>query len=296
MSARILLVEDDPNVARVVAKMLVLLGHTVLAVAETGEHALQVAARTKPDLVLMDIVLRGSMDGAEAAVQMRQMGVPVVFLTGAADNDTLQRAKQAEPLGYLVKPVGIETMKSAITIALHNACKWLKRSAQAKQGTDPSGQLPPDVALGDLQLAAAVDILWMELVNYYERWNEYNRAVLSAGKHGTESTTEDVIRVLVVLAEGEVKHRLQVVREMLLAAPADATYRTPKAFSRLLNACESYFAQLAKCDEVTRRFQDRTARLTQVEQECTRVSFAREHMREAAATVRLAHALSADAE
>src|SRR5437016_7988221 len=103
--ARILVVEDEAIVAEDIQSRLENLGYAVPAVASSGEEAMRKAVETHPDIVLMDIVLKGNMDGVEAAEQMRdRFNIPVVYLTAYSDDSTFQRAKAAEPLGYVLKP------------------------------------------------------------------------------------------------------------------------------------------------------------------------------------------------
>ena len=103
--ARILVVEDEQIVARDLESGLTRMGYEVSGVASTGEDAVRQAAEAQPDLVLMDITLRGEMDGVEAAEQLRsRIDVPVVYVTAYADDTTLQRAKETEPAGYIIKP------------------------------------------------------------------------------------------------------------------------------------------------------------------------------------------------
>jgi PAS domain S-box-containing protein len=119
-SARILVVEDEAIVARDIVHQLERFGHHVVADTPRGEEAVEVAAKLLPDLVLMDIQLAGTMDGIDAAqVIRRNSGIPVVFLTAFATDNVLQRAKQASPFGYLVKPFDPQQLETAIEIALH---------------------------------------------------------------------------------------------------------------------------------------------------------------------------------
>jgi PAS domain S-box-containing protein len=118
--ARILIVEDEAIVARSTANGLTRLGYDVVGIASMGEEAIQQAMETQPDLVLMDIRLRGSMDGIEAAAQIRQrLDVPVVYLSAHADEATLRKAKITAPLGYLIKPFQIGELNSTIEVALY---------------------------------------------------------------------------------------------------------------------------------------------------------------------------------
>jgi len=118
--ARILVVEDERIVAEDIQDILRSLGHLVCGVASSGEEAIEKAGETRPDLVLMDIMLDGNMDGVEAAAQISApLDIPVVYLTAYADDSTLERAKLTSPYGYVLKPFEERDVHSAIEMALH---------------------------------------------------------------------------------------------------------------------------------------------------------------------------------
>lgn len=117
---KILVVEDEVIVAEDIADRLKKLGYAVAGTVSSGEEAIQKAAETQPDLVLMDIVLKGAMDGVTASEQIRNnIDIPTVFLTAYADEKTLQRAKLTDPFGYIVKPFQQNDLRVAIEIAVH---------------------------------------------------------------------------------------------------------------------------------------------------------------------------------
>jgi PAS domain S-box-containing protein len=121
-TARILIVEDESIVALDIKSRLLSLGYDVLGIAPSGEQAVQKAAATCPDLVLMDIKLKGEMDGIEAAEQIHaRFNIPVVYLTAFADDATLQRAKVAEPFGYIIKPFEERELHTTIEMALYKS-------------------------------------------------------------------------------------------------------------------------------------------------------------------------------
>ena len=124
---RIVVVEDDAIVAHDLQRTLTRWGYYVPAIATSATEALDRMANADPDLVLMDIHLRGDVDGIEAAerVQSRH-SVPVVFLTAHSDDATLRRAKNTSPYGYVLKPFEERELHIAIEIALH------KHAADAK--------------------------------------------------------------------------------------------------------------------------------------------------------------------
>lgn len=117
---RILIVEDDAAVAGLVERYLALSGYAVAGKFTSGEAAVREAGALRPDLVLMDIELGDGMDGVEAAGRMQaQWNVPVVFLTGMADDATMQRSQEAKAFGYVLKPFRREDIKAAIEVALN---------------------------------------------------------------------------------------------------------------------------------------------------------------------------------
>jgi len=118
--ARIMIVEDERITAEDIHDILTQLGYLVTAVVSSGRDAIREAERTKPDLVMMDIRIQGDMDGIETAREIRERyDIPVVYLTAHADRETLERAKLAEPLGYLVKPFQEPELLASIEMALH---------------------------------------------------------------------------------------------------------------------------------------------------------------------------------
>ena len=115
-----LVVEDERIVAEDIRRCLQNLGYTVSAIASSGEEAVQNAEEICPDLVLMDIVLKGKMDGIEAAEQIHsRFGIPVVYLTAYADEKILERAKITEPFGYILKPIDERELRTTIEMALY---------------------------------------------------------------------------------------------------------------------------------------------------------------------------------
>lgn len=117
--ARILVVEDEVIVARTIASQLSQLGYIVTGTASSGTVAIAKASETRPQLVLMDIVLKGEMDGITAAGYIREhLDIPVIFLTAYGDEHTLERAKITQPFGYIVKPFTIKDLRIAIEIGL----------------------------------------------------------------------------------------------------------------------------------------------------------------------------------
>lgn len=120
----ILVVEDESIVSKDIQHSLKKLGYHVVGAAATGEKALDLAQEFKPDIVLMDIMLKGEMNGIETAEIIRnRFSIPVVFLTAYADESTLSKAKITEPYGYIIKPFKEIDLHTSIEMAIYKHSK-----------------------------------------------------------------------------------------------------------------------------------------------------------------------------
>jgi PAS domain S-box-containing protein len=116
---RILIVEDQRLIAADIESRLRNMGYEVVGSVAEGEEAIGIASEKHPDLVLMDIRLRGPMDGIQAAASIRELiDIPVVYLTAYADEETIARARRTSPYGYLVKPFNERELRAAVEIAI----------------------------------------------------------------------------------------------------------------------------------------------------------------------------------
>jgi putative two-component system response regulator len=116
----ILVVEDEWAVAQQISSDLNSFGYKVCSTASTGDEAVRKLEEERPDLILMDIVLKGKMDGIEAAKQIAlQSDIPIIYLTAYTNPEYIERAKQTKPFGYLVKPFKEHELYSNIEMALH---------------------------------------------------------------------------------------------------------------------------------------------------------------------------------
>lgn len=135
---KILIVEDERIVAEEVRHILSSMGYVITGVVSTGADAVRLAGETTPDLILMDIKLKGDMDGIEAAgIVLERFSIPVIYLTAYSDEATIQRAKLTRPLGYIIKPLDRIQVHSVIEVALYRyrrekvlieSEKWLSRT------------------------------------------------------------------------------------------------------------------------------------------------------------------------
>jgi signal transduction histidine kinase len=128
--AQVMVVEDEGVVALLLEKKLIELGYDVPAVVASGEEAIRQALASRPDIILMDIMLKGTTDGIAAVSRIRDdLDVPVVYLTAYSDSKTIERAKATRPFSYLIKPFEERELFATIEMAIykHGVEKELKR-------------------------------------------------------------------------------------------------------------------------------------------------------------------------
>lgn len=119
-TARILIVEDEPVTAEDLQYILENAGYEVTGIAATGKSAVEQVAKDEPGLILMDIRLKGKIDGIEAAdIIHSNHQIPIIYLTAYADRETLDRAKITLPYGYILKPFEKNSIKAAVEMALY---------------------------------------------------------------------------------------------------------------------------------------------------------------------------------
>ncbi len=121
---KVLVVEDESIVSKDIQHSLKRLGYVICGAAATGEKAIELAVNEKPNIVLMDIMLKGEMNGIEAAeILKKEHQIPVIFLTAYADEATLTKAKITEPYGYIIKPFKEIDLHTSIEMALYKSKK-----------------------------------------------------------------------------------------------------------------------------------------------------------------------------
>jgi PAS domain S-box-containing protein len=136
---RVLVVEDQKLIAADIKQTLEKIGYDVVASVASGEEAVTKAIDLRPELILMDIRLRGEMDGIEAATAIRhRIDIPIVYLTAYADEETVQRAMVTSPFGYLVKPFNERELRAAIEIAAfkHSTDRLLAEERARRQAAE----------------------------------------------------------------------------------------------------------------------------------------------------------------
>jgi signal transduction histidine kinase len=133
----VMIVEDERIVAEELRRTLERMGHRVIGIASSSEGATALASERLPDLVLMDIRLEGRQDGIEAATTLqRRFRVPVIYLTAFADSSTVQRARETEPYGYLIKPFSDHQLQTTIEIAIYKHAMDARLRAAENEARD----------------------------------------------------------------------------------------------------------------------------------------------------------------
>ncbi len=185
--AKILVVEDEGIVAMELQNRLEQMGYSVLGIAATGETAIEKATQLQPDLILMDIKLKGKIDGVTATEQIRaQLDIPVIFLTAYADEYTLQRAKMTAPSGYVLKPFEERELYIAIELALY------KHSAESETKTEENWLAHTISEIGDAVIAT----------NAQGQINFMNQAAATlTGWSQTEALGQDANQVFHIVEE-----------------------------------------------------------------------------------------------
>jgi len=130
----ILIVEDNEFVGLDIKHRLSEIGFNVLKIAESEDDAFSFLEKTQPDIILMDIILSGKLDGIQIAeIVKKDYDIPIIFITGASDEKTIQRAKLIEPFGYLIKPFKDRELQIAIEMALYKHKLEVERNELLKK-------------------------------------------------------------------------------------------------------------------------------------------------------------------
>lgn len=131
---KILIVEDEYFTSADIRNILAGYGYEITGIADTGQDAIEMAEKTRPDLVLMDITLKGHMNGIEAAGIIRKnVAIPVIYLTAHSDDATIEKAVVTEPFGYLIKPLDKRALQTAIQMALYKHAVEIRMEEQNRE-------------------------------------------------------------------------------------------------------------------------------------------------------------------
>ncbi len=157
MSVQILIVEDERLVAQDIAQILKDEEYTVCAIAPDGKTAILKVAEFCPDLVLLDIRIKGELDGINVGEQIQLFyDIPVIYLTAFSDSETLKRAQATNPMGYILKPFRSEQLLSSIAVALTT---YAAKKAKLVNSIYKSEAQPEEKATASYRLKSAISYI-----------------------------------------------------------------------------------------------------------------------------------------
>ncbi len=238
---RIMIVEDEWAIANDIQKCLKNLGYIVSSVTASGEKAIQVAEEEKPDLILMDIVLQGEMDGIEAARQIHtHLNIPIVYLTAYDSKGVLERAKITEPFGYIIKP--FEERELFITIEMafykHKAEEKMKKLANTDILTQTFNRVKfKDIIKREMEMVKRhnqpLSLLMFDVDNFKKINDSYGHNV-----------GDNVLKIIANITKENIREIDYLVRwggeEFLIVAPDTTLEKAEALAERLRNAIEIY--------------------------------------------------------
>lgn len=202
---RILIVEDQLIIALDLEQILINLGYEVAGIVNTGEESVEFVRNSRPDLVLMDIMLSGSIDGIAAAeIIHKTLDVPIIYLTAHSDEKSLERANLTGPYGYIVKPIDEKDLYTAIEIALHRfkMDRVLKKSEMKyrtlfEQSLDPIFITDENAVIIDANPAmlelfgySIEQIIWHRADEFFKEHKDYQEFITQARTKGAVSNFE----------------------------------------------------------------------------------------------------------
>lgn len=207
----ILVVEDESIVSKDIQMSLKKLGYNICGSSATGEEAIELAKEHNPDLILMDIMLKGKLNGIETAhIIKEQRDVPIIYLTAYADESTLSKAKITEPYGYIIKPFQEIDLHTSIEMAMY------------KHGRESEKKKEVDLLFSALETGDKENILFVrsksslvklksDEILYVEALKDYVSIFTSKSKFVIHSTMKDIEKKL---PKGEFirVHRSYIVR------------------------------------------------------------------------------------
>ncbi len=194
--AKILIVEDESIIAKDIQSSLKGLGYDVTAIVNSGDKAIKELEENRPDLVLMDIMLKGTMTGIEVAKEVKErFSLPVVFLTAYADDTTLNKAKITEPYGYIIKPFREKELHTTIEIALYK----YEKDEEVKKERNLYHSLIENKESKDSIFVRAdyrLNKINFEDIYYVEALKDYVVINTADNSYTTHTTMKEMVRIL----------------------------------------------------------------------------------------------------
>ncbi len=204
---KILIVEDELLIAKGLARKLEKLEYLVVGIASSSEAALQKVEETQPDLILMDIVIKGDLDGIETAKRIQEkFNIPVIYVTAYADDETLERAEETESYGYILKPFKEREVHAAIKIALkkHQATLQMQKSLKAAQAVTDEKSRFLSIASHDLKTPlTAIQMSAGMLKDYGQKWTEDKKQKHLDRIQNSVENMNNLLEELLILSRAE---------------------------------------------------------------------------------------------
>ena len=193
---KVLIVEDESIVAKDIQNSLKKMGYIVTAVVSSGEKGIDEIEQSRPDLILMDIMLKGDMTGIEAANVIRErFDIPFIFLTAYADDNTLNKAKISEPYGYILKPFKEKELQTTIEMAIYKH----ERDSMVKRERDLYHSIVENKESKDSIFVRAdyrLNKIKFEDIYFVEALKDYVVINTSDNLFTTHTTMKEMIRIL----------------------------------------------------------------------------------------------------
>jgi len=163
---KILIVEDEPFIAENLQEMLSIFGHDDTEIANSANQAIKAIKTARPDLVLLDVKIKGDQDGIElGGIIQQQYKVPFIYITSYSDKDTVNRAKHTQPLGFIVKPFTKDDVYAAIEVALFNKNRLAASNGERLAVLNPTTYNNDSIYVkkkGLLEKVKYDELLWIE--------------------------------------------------------------------------------------------------------------------------------------
>jgi len=193
---KILIVEDENITAKDIQKTLSNLGYEVQDIVPTGEKAIKVIEESRPDLILMDIMLKGKMTGIDAANYIREnFNLPVIFITAYTDENTIDKAKLSEPYGYIIKPFKEKELQTTIEMAIYKH----EKDVQVKKELDFYHAIVENKNAKDCIFVRAdyrLNKIKFEDIYFIEALKDYVIINTKDNVYTTHSTMKEIMRYL----------------------------------------------------------------------------------------------------
>lgn len=193
---KILVVEDESIVAKDIQNSLKKLGYQVPITVSSAEKAIEEIEENRPDLVLMDIMLKGQMSGIEAANLIKErFGLPLIFLTAYADDNTLSKAKITEPYGYIIKPFKEKELQTTIEMAMykHEKDEVIKKERDLYHSIIENKESKDSIFVrADYRL----NKINFDDIYYVEALKDYVVINTSDNSYTTHTTMKEMVRIL----------------------------------------------------------------------------------------------------